>query len=61
LKPGSDLAAMTHTVNRHTGDLTKYDAVVLWDDIRDEVKNETQKCLYQIKTSWRGTVKLKFW
>ena len=49
VKPGSDLAAIMHAVNKDTGALTKYDAVVLWSGIRDISRNETQKGLCQFK------------
>ena len=49
MKPGSDLAAITHTVNKDTGALTKQDAVFVWGGIRDISRNETQKGLCQIR------------
>jgi len=48
-KPGSDLAAITHTVNRDIGALTKQDAVVVWGGIRDISRNESQKGLGQVR------------
>ena len=49
VKPGSDLAAITHTVNRDTGALTKHDAVAVWGGIRDISGNESQKGLCQMR------------
>ena len=49
VKPGSDLTAITHTVNRDTGALTKHDAVAVWGGITDKSRNETQKGLCQIR------------
>jgi len=49
VKPGSDLAAITHTINRDTGALTKQDAVAVWGGIGDISRNESQKGLGQIR------------
>ena len=49
MKPGSDLAAITHTLNKDTGALTKHDSVVVWGGIRDVSRNETQKDLCQLR------------
>ena len=49
VKPGLDLAAITHTVNRDTGVLTKQDSVVIWGGIRDISGYESQKDLCQIR------------
>jgi hypothetical protein len=49
VKPGSDLAAITHIVNRDTGALTEKDAVVLCGGIREISRSESQKDLRQIR------------
>jgi hypothetical protein len=51
VRPGSDLAAITHTVNRDTGALTKQDAIVVWGGVRGISRNESQKGLRQIRKS----------
>ena len=48
MKPGSNLAAFTHTVNKDTGALTKHD-VVVWGGTRDISRNELQRGLSQIR------------
>jgi hypothetical protein len=48
-KPGSDLEAIMHAVNRDTGTLIKQDAVVVWSGIRDISRNESQKVLCQMR------------
>jgi hypothetical protein len=47
VKPGSDLAAITNTVNRETNTLSKQDAVVVLGGIGDISRNESQKGLCQ--------------
>jgi len=49
VKPGSDLAAITHTFNRDSGALTKQDTVVVWGGISYIRRNESQKGLCQIR------------
>jgi predicted DNA-binding protein (UPF0278 family) len=49
VKPGSDLAVITHTVNRDTSALTNQDAVTVWGGKRDIRKNDTQNGLHQIR------------
>ena len=51
VKPGSNLASVTHTVNKDTGALTKHDVVVIWGGTRDTSKNEMQRGLNQIRKS----------
>jgi hypothetical protein len=47
VKPGADLAAITHTVDKVTGALTKQDALVVWGGSRDVSRNESLKGLDQ--------------
>ena len=49
VKPGSNLAVITHTVNKGTGALTKHDVVVVWGGTRNISRNETQRGLSQIR------------
>jgi hypothetical protein len=49
VKPGSDMAALTNTVTRDTGTLTKHD-VVVWGDAKDISKAETLKGLSEIRS-----------
>ena len=49
MKPGSNPATVTHTLNKDTGALTKQDAVVIWGGTRDVSRNETQRGLAQIR------------
>lgn len=48
VKPGSDLAAITNTVTRDTGIVTKHD-VAVWGDAKDVSKNETLKGFCEIR------------
>jgi hypothetical protein len=49
VKPGSDIAAVTHIASRDTSALTKHDALVIWGGIRDISRKESQNGLCQIR------------
>jgi hypothetical protein len=49
MKSGSELAAITNTVTRDTGALTKH-YVVVWGDTKDVSKTETLKGLSEIRS-----------
>jgi hypothetical protein len=49
VKPGSDLAVITHRANRDTSTLTNRDAVIVWGGTRDISRNDNQNCFRQIR------------
>jgi hypothetical protein len=48
MKPGSDIAVITHTVSGDTSVLTNQDAVIILGGTRDIIRIDTQNGLCQI-------------